>query len=452
AAQKRYDEDLVKRTAKGLTAKQQFPVIKNYLYNMILKSLDAYHSGSSIDHKLTTLLHHAEILYNRGLFDQSVKILNKAEKPAEKYERFSVLMEIMNWKFRIIKTASFHKISEKEIDSLYQEKKGIAEKIENYQEFGWLHTKLMSKVLKKGWFARNPEEISRDYDPILKHSLFKSEGNAITYRSKIFYYVSKSIYYYLQGRAEDSYAYSSKLLQLFESNPEIAQSYPDDYISGYVNAIFSTMAMNRYAEALQYIKKMQEFEPASVILHARILSASLPELVIYNSSGRSAEVLDILPQFTSRIEKYKHMMSKQEVFYFYYNFACLYFKFHRYREASHYLFNIINDTEVGFLPDIQANARRLTLMVHFELDTVELLPYVLRSTYRFLLQSRRLYKFESAIISFIKKLPGVDGRTLGGLFKELQEELTALSKNAYEKRAIEYFGILDWLRSKTDKK
>ncbi len=449
SSQKKYNEEAVRKAAGGQTAGKQFSVIKNYLYRMILKSLDSYYSGSSIDHKLNSMLHQVEILYNRGLFKQANKILNKAENTAEKFERYSVLMEILNWKFRIIKTASFHKISENEIDRLYEEKKDIAEKIANYQEFGWLYTKLMLKVLKKGWFARDPEEIRKEYDPILRHKLFKDEKSAITYRSRFFYYISKSIYYYLQGKADEGYAFSASLLKLFDTYSDIAKSYPDDYIAGYVNAIFSTMAANRYDLALKYIKKMQEFKPASTILHAQILSSSLPELVIYNSTGISDNVIKILPEFTNRIEKYKHLMSKQEIFYFYYNFACLYFKARDYKSASSYLYSITNDTEVGFLPDIQANARILNLMVQFELGNTELLPYILRSTYRFLLQSERLYKFENTIISFIKKLPGIGNKEVNKWFMDMKNELILLQKNPFEKKAIDYFGILDWIETKT---
>ena len=73
--QKTYDEKKLLDLFKGEPLTNQFWVAKNYLYNLILRSLELYHS--SVDSELQSMLHRLEILYNKSLFDQCEKMVTK---------------------------------------------------------------------------------------------------------------------------------------------------------------------------------------------------------------------------------------------------------------------------------------------------------------------------------------------------------------------------------------
>ena len=67
---------------------------KNYLYNLILKGLAAYYSGSNTGKRTRESLNQAEILFERGMFIAGLEILDKVKKQAEHYELFPLLMEV----------------------------------------------------------------------------------------------------------------------------------------------------------------------------------------------------------------------------------------------------------------------------------------------------------------------------------------------------------------------
>src|SRR4051812_12516203 len=54
------------------------PSDKNYLYKLIIRSLNEFHHGSSIDHELREILNAVEILFAKALYPQCEKLLNKA--------------------------------------------------------------------------------------------------------------------------------------------------------------------------------------------------------------------------------------------------------------------------------------------------------------------------------------------------------------------------------------
>ena len=51
--------------------------MRNFLYKQLLKSLRAFHNEKNIQYTLREMLDHAEILADKGLYDQSVQIINK---------------------------------------------------------------------------------------------------------------------------------------------------------------------------------------------------------------------------------------------------------------------------------------------------------------------------------------------------------------------------------------
>jgi len=94
----------------------------------------------------------------------------------------------------------------------------------------------------------------------------------------------------------------------------------------------------------------------------------------------------------------------------------------------------------------------LNIIVQYELEAYDLLPYILRSTYLFLLKQKRLYQFEKIVLSFIRKLSDVPKAGMTDLLEQAKAEFLALAEsNPYEKYAMEHLGFLKWLDTKIDR-
>ncbi|MBA3972141.1 MAG: hypothetical protein H0X46_08355, partial [Bacteroidetes bacterium] len=71
--QTEYDEGAILNQFKKEPFINKFSITKARLYDVILDSMSAFHSSSSIDAQLKRDLHCAEILYKKTLYEQCAK-------------------------------------------------------------------------------------------------------------------------------------------------------------------------------------------------------------------------------------------------------------------------------------------------------------------------------------------------------------------------------------------
>ena len=83
-----YDDKLLLKKLSGVT-KPQLANLKTHLYKQILSSLRLLKSSESIDLQLTELFDNAHILYKKGLFLQSLRLIEKAKELARTQDRKS---------------------------------------------------------------------------------------------------------------------------------------------------------------------------------------------------------------------------------------------------------------------------------------------------------------------------------------------------------------------------
>ena len=82
------EEALLKKFANEKFSKQ-LHVIKNYLFNSLLKSLEDYHHGISLVSTLRSTLLRIELLHKKGLYHICSELLLRIKKQAEKTWKFT---------------------------------------------------------------------------------------------------------------------------------------------------------------------------------------------------------------------------------------------------------------------------------------------------------------------------------------------------------------------------
>ena len=92
---KDYDEKIILKKLPGIE-KPQFANLKTHLYKELLASLRLLKSSDSIDLQLHEQLDYARILYNKGLYLQSLKILEKVKGLAKSYHQESFLIQVIS--------------------------------------------------------------------------------------------------------------------------------------------------------------------------------------------------------------------------------------------------------------------------------------------------------------------------------------------------------------------
>ena len=77
-----YNEAVIKQKLKKVIPASSYAVIKNYLYNLILKSMRAYHEDDTATHAISQRMLDIEFLMQKGLFEKALKMLNTTKQTA----------------------------------------------------------------------------------------------------------------------------------------------------------------------------------------------------------------------------------------------------------------------------------------------------------------------------------------------------------------------------------
>jgi len=180
-----YNELVIRKSFRQLKARNSFAIAKNRLYETILKSLDSYHSESSVDVLLRSQLHYTEILYKKSLYEESLKMLHRTRKLALKYEKHPVVYETYQWEKKLIEKDGYTTTSEAGIKDLLQSELLALDKMNNYSEF-WNIKSLLFFMLNRYGKVRDVSEL-KNFKTIIDNILLKSEDAALSYETRYLY-------------------------------------------------------------------------------------------------------------------------------------------------------------------------------------------------------------------------------------------------------------------------
>ena len=95
-----YDEKVLLKKLISIE-KPQLANLKSHLYKQVLASLRLLKTAENIDLQLHEQLDYARILYNKGLYLQSLKILDKVKELAYSYNQHSFIIQVISLEKKI---------------------------------------------------------------------------------------------------------------------------------------------------------------------------------------------------------------------------------------------------------------------------------------------------------------------------------------------------------------
>ena len=449
AKQKTYDEAKIRKQFKGDPLTKQLHVTKNYLYQLILNALQQYHEKNNED-KFPALMRSTQLLFEKGLYKQSEKMLQKAKQSAIDNERFLQLLEVYKWEHHIIHSKSDHKQLEEYVNVGFQKEMNILDIYKNYLQFQLLHDRVFIPYWKKG-SIRNERE-KEALSQLFQHELYQDIENARSFNARLFYHNARFTYYFLTGELQQCYQHIRQQVQMFEELPvkQRKGQTTKRYVSTIINMYIVQRHLGLHQEGLASLHKLREIPGDSIAQKARLVTRSYNlELDLYVSTGQFSRATESLHSFELEFSKYRDYIENQQRLGIYYNMAYVYFGTGQFDQSLEWINLLLNDPDLKVREDIHCFSRILNLFIHYELGNDKLLEYIVQSTYRYLSKRKRLFKVESIILNFLKKYPDwVSQQDLLAGFQELLDDLQQLQEDEYERRAFEYFDFISWLQSK----
>ncbi len=448
------EEKILKKFQKEAFTKR-FSIAKSRLYTAILKSLDSYHANSSVEAQIKRDIHCAEILYKKGLYDQSAKLLRSIKKVAQKHEKVTSLIEISKWEKQLIEKDNYQGYSKKELMEILEVDSKLTRSLSTYNNYWNVKSRIFEALFKSGK-ARSQKELTQFKDIIDEVVVTHSEEDMIAENAYLLNHLY-SAYHYGAGDYENSFPYIDKNRKLIEENPILFKEEPNIYLSVLSNLMYVGMQLEKYDQVEEYLNQLDKLpkellEDATDNQTMRIFVLEMSSrLTLHTIKEEYDKGIELIPEIEDGIIKYGDKLSAVRRSFFYFNIATLYFWKGEMNTSLKWINQLLNNIDIDDTQDIHCMAQIFYLIIHLELGNKSLLPYSLRSTKRYLETRNRVYKFEKVLLDFVnEQLKKRQSKSDKELFADLTLELEVLSKDSFEKHVFEYFDFLKWAKSKNE--
>lgn len=448
-----YDEKVLLKRLKDIE-KPQLGNLKAHLYKELLASLRDLKSTESIELQLNEQLDYARILYNKGLFQQSLRFLERAKELGFTYGKYNFLSQVISLEKKI-ETLFITRTMLERSEKLAEEAIEVSGNIYRVFLLSNLAVKLYSFYIQHG-HARNRAE-EKQVIELFTLNMPPQAKKATGFYELLYLFQSYSWYAFIRQDFLMYYRYSKKWVDLFENDPIRIRVETAHYIKGMHNLLNAHFDLRNFKAFTSALLAFEEFEQTPLCqqhdnfrVHTFIYIMSA-KINWHLMTGTFKEGLTLIPLLEEKLAEYKLQLDQHRIMVFNYKTAMLYFGSGDHSQSIDYLQNLINEP-VDLRYDLQAYARLVHLMAHYELGNYDLTEYLSKSVYRFMAKMKNLTLVEEEIFRFLKTSFRLNARLLKPEFEKLLSKIKHLEKSRFETRAFAYLDIISWVESKVQSK
>ncbi len=442
-----YDEEKLLRKNRSIQ-KQQLSNMKAHLYKQILTSVS--HLSTDIEIQLSEQLIFARMLYNKGLYMQALKILDKVKSSAKINNQNTYRLQAL--------------IFEKKIEAMHITRSiegrsgNLSHESNEVNRHLFLLGNLSGFALQLyGWYIQNGHARDEKDEKAINDFFYKNlpvcDENKMDFYERLYYYQAYCWYTFILQDLLGYYRNSQKWVDLFEENPSMKSFESIQYVKGLHNLLSAHFVLLNYRgfeEALQQFRKFAASEEGHKDINTEIqtfMYLQLAKLDLHFMQGTFTKGLSMISYVEEKLQEYKLHIDTHRFLIFYYKFACLYFGSGDNEKAIEYL-NLIINRKPDLRIDLHCYARLLHLIAHYEMGNYNLVEYLIKSVYRFMAKMKNLNIVEEEIFSFLKKSFSLSQPQIIPAFKSLKNKLETLKGNPLATRSFMYLDIIGWLESK----
>ena len=447
-----YDEDEIKGQIDSASFVRNFSSNKNYLFELILKSLRNYHSDFSKEFEVNGLLRDVKLLYVKRQLPACRQAVGKAKKVARKYELYSQWMDCLNWEYRLLMRREIL-----DSDSYGAIQKEEDEALAAYQYFisaRRLFFRVYSYVQEHGT-ARN-EVQKQELEGFLVEVRALKRPDESSFLVKEFLVAMESLVNTMLGNTEGAMAAQLATKKLMEDYPHMMWDRAAKYL-------FSNLALvRRYAEKKKFKSIAGLYKQCDQFLSklpAIIREEVLPHYVfqfytdrnsVYIKMGAFQRAFAQLPEMQKQLRKYPIPKPIYEVL-IQLQYAYIYFGVGEFSKALKRVNEFHEHSRNHVREDLHSFHRILEALTHFELGHWDLLTSKILSAERYLKNMNTFFQTEKEILRFLRsyiQVPDTSGQKKA--VSDALERFNEIFQDPKEGAFLAYFDLISWLESRID--
>lgn len=448
AKQDQYNEEKLKKKFRNTSLLKQWSRVKNYLYNYILRTLQAYHQ-QDVEFELYNNLQYVSILHKKGLYSQAHKLLKKTKYIALEGGSATLLPKIAEMEMVV---DNLVKYQEEEMEPLdYKSNNAWATDIaHNMLQYNESCVEVFRNSAARGRHTKL-ENINQQ---ILSRPMYASEQEAQSPMGKWFFYVAKIVLNAQIGKHFEAYSNAKACLAMHKEYPLLQKYAPLTYITSLNNFIQATIDAQQWHE-LSFIKEEIDFYIEKHKTSTKLVYLQGVKYVtllhIHIVRGEHQAAFAYVDEIEAFLETHQHSnkhYAKVNTLLYHLLHICI---VNGAWEKALVIIERLEQAGINSVDICRNNLLLLKLIVLLEKDETLLLPYAVRSAYRGLLKKENLFPLERFILNLLKtSVNAASQNELQNIFMKYLKKINDYVPSAprSELELLTHFDYIAWIESK----
>ncbi len=277
-----YNEEQIKENFKDYKFVNRMPVAKAYLYDLMLKSMSAYHNHHSIEAQLYDNLKQIRFLYNKKLYQQAEILLDKTLKLSKDQDYLELMPEIMRWKKKLMDLNNYA-ITHQELKQLCFDEVDQIDQLELVNKF-W---KLQATLL----ISTNETSLSSDaikaMEDVFNERFMQLPDKQLPFRARFLKNKIYATYFYQINDIQSSYNYLKEMMHLLDSVNYKTEFYYNEYIETIHRLLNTASNLHLQKEHQFYVDRLSELFTSKNDFKSGHIKTKISEIYEYHLTQKS---------------------------------------------------------------------------------------------------------------------------------------------------------------------
>lgn len=443
---------------KSVFAKEKknasFEATSKYLFKVITDCMLHVRTEKDITSKLATALLKVNILFEKSLYEEGFKQLQKIQEKAEETEQYIMQFWAARLELFYISNLNFFIIKEPELIQKQMKVQSLIKYANNIHQHISLHELLRHRLLYKG-NARTKQQKEELNDLVVSELNIISNPLAETFESYKTHLLFQAHYFLTISDHQSALKTFYELNELFEDNMDLWAETPTDYFSTIEGILDALHTIKKYNEMAFFIEKIEKMGKQSLLFEVTTMKiAYVYKIAEHLEYGDVKEAELLKEEYEQTLFKKIGILdiNKQAEIYLY--TALIYLCANKISKAHYYLNQILLESKLYYSLPVYRTFRLIHLLIHYELDNHEYIEYEIRSIKRgFTNISKDDYLLEKIVFKFLQQPITVSShKGREAIWQKYKKQFNNISEDKYEIQILKIFDFPSWVEAKICRK
>jgi len=448
-----YDEQVLLERFKQAAFTHRFAITKRRLYEMILRSLDAFHAEGSLDARIHRGLHQVRILYDRSLYEDAAKLLHGLRRLARQHDRQPALFAVLEWERRLAERDNYAHVDQEQLERLSAELNDLRAEQQELDELWTLKSRLFFTLYRKG--RARDEGMRKTIADLLAAEPLKDVSKAHTSKARFLHHHIHSAAAFATDDLVACHSHLEANRILLEQDRDRFDQEPVLVLSVLSNLAFVCVALGRYTDALKHLHAFRAAPevwnmPQNEDLDLKLFSTSYSlELDMYTRLGQCDRAMALVPAVERGLSSYAERLGPIRRAGFHYQLAYLHLMAGQPDGALRWTNRLLDGLSAEESNELATAGKLLYLVVLYEAGKKDLLAYALRNTERFLKARGAMHRSEPLFMGLMRALLRAhDSVQERQVLVDFRDAMSTLANGPVGGNVLDQFNALAWADAK----